>query len=145
MRRPSTLIAVDFGEMENFSPWCVSRRHTKESGQRGKPVTLREALQAVEAVVINQSDTLNGFAFSEEGHLVQIDDRPLLDKNGDYRMFAARFEQKDGTTELHLPTSEVLKRKTGVNKRSFNMSKSHPSERHIPSSVVFGCKITKNN
>ncbi len=108
LRRPSTLIAVDFGEMEKFSPWCVSRRHTKESGQRGKPVTLREALQAVEAIAINQSDTLNGFVFSKEGHLAQIDDRPLMSKDEDYRMFAARFENKDGTPELHIPTSEVL-------------------------------------
>ena len=110
LRRPSTLIAVEFGEMEKFSPWCVSRRHTKESGQRGKPVTLGEALQAVEAVATNQSDILDGFVFSKEGDLAQIDDRPLLGKDEDYRMFAARFEKKDGATELHLPTSEVLKR-----------------------------------
>ena len=108
--RPSTLIAVEFGEMEKFSPWCVSRRHTKESGQRGKPVILREALQAVEAVATNQSDILDGFVFSKEGHLAQIDDRPLLGKDEDYRMFAARFEKKDGAAELHLPTSEILNR-----------------------------------
>ncbi len=110
LRRPSTLIAVEFGEMEKFSPWCVSRRHTKESGQRGKPVTLREALQAVEAVATNQSDILDGFVFSKEGHLAQIDNRPLLGKDEDYRMFAARFEKKDGAAELHLPTSEILNR-----------------------------------
>lgn len=73
-------------------------------------MTLREALLAVGCIAVNQSDTLNGFVFSKEGYLAQIDDRPLLGKDDDYRVIATRFEKKDGATELHFPTSEILKR-----------------------------------
>ncbi len=110
-RRPGTHISIEFGELENLSPWTVSRLHTAASGAKGSPVTLREALLAVGDEAGNRSDVLpdNVFVFSKGGILEKIVNRPLLDKTreGMYRAYALRFTEADGKTELHLPLQKV--------------------------------------
>ena len=111
---PSTLVSIDFGELAGLSPWRVSRRHTKETGSLGTPVTLREALLAVEGSAERQSETLpeDIFTFSDKGYLATVVDRPLLDRDedGNYRLFAVLLTNEKGKSEPHLPLSGVLDR-----------------------------------
>ena len=114
-RRPGTLIAIEFDELQELSPWRVSRRHTAESGAPGTPVMLREAFQAIGSVLRAQRDSLpeTVFSFSNDGTLVRIVDTPLLKKIGseEYRVFAVRLTREaDGAmeTEVRLPLSPVL-------------------------------------
>ena len=119
-RRPGTRIAIEFEELQELSPWRVSRRHTVESGTRGTPVTLREALLAVEGAAYKQSDTLpeTVFSFSEDGTLRQMLDQSLLQKDDpeDYRMFAVRLtKEKNGVmeTEVRLPLAPTMECRIG--------------------------------
>jgi TPR repeat protein len=111
---PSTLVSIGFGDLAGLSPWRVSRKHTKETGRRGTPVTVREALLAVGGVAETQSETLpeDVFTFSDKGHLATVVDRPLLDRddNGNYRMFAVLLTKEKGKAEPHLPLPEVMNR-----------------------------------
>ena len=111
---PSTLVAIGFGDLASLSPWRVSRRHTKETGSVGTPVTVREALLAVGGTAEKQSETLpeRVFTFSDKGHLVNVVDRPLLDRDedGNYRLFAILLTKGKGKSEPHLPLAEVLNR-----------------------------------
>ena len=114
-RRPGTLITVEFDELQELSPWRVSRRHTAESGAPGTPVTLREAFQAIESVARAQRDSLPEtiFSFSNDGTLVRIVDTPLLKKIGseEFRMFAVRLTREANgaiETEVRLPLTPIL-------------------------------------
>ena len=112
--RPGPLVSVEFGELRNLSPWRISRHHTAESGTRGRPVLLREALQAIEEVSIDQSDSLPEelFSFSAAGDLDRVVGRPLLNRNEDgrYQMVAVRATKADGTSSLHLPLAGTMNR-----------------------------------
>ena len=113
--RPITLVAIDFGDLSDLSPWRVSGKHTKETGRRGTPVTVREALLAVGGVAGKQRKNLpeKVFAFTETGLLAKVVDHPLLerDDDGNYRMFAVLLTKENGKAEPHLPLPEVMNRK----------------------------------
>ena len=110
--RPGTRFSVEFGELMKLPDWRVSHRHSAKSGPRGKRVSIHEALLAVQCMALEQSEVLptNIFTFADDGSLIKVVDRPLLDEDskGNYRMFALRLTKKNGTTELCLPTAEIM-------------------------------------
>ncbi len=111
--RPGTRFSVEFGELMTLPDWRVSHRHSAKSGSRGKRVSIHEALLAVQSMALEKSEVLptNIFTFADDGALVKVVDRPLLDKDseGRYRMFALRLTKNNGVTELCLPNAEIIK------------------------------------
>ena len=110
--RPGTRFSVEFGELMTLPDWRVSHRHSAQSGPRGKRVNIHESLLALQSKAIEQSEVLptNIFTFADDGSLVKIVDRPLLDEDskGNYRMFALRLTKPNGATELCLPNAEIM-------------------------------------
>ncbi len=78
-RNPTTEIAVDFGDVSHVSPWRLKRRFPRSSGARGgRPVTLRDALLAVNEVVAKDEEMPeHTFAFAADGTLQTICDVPV--------------------------------------------------------------------
>ncbi len=113
VHRPGTRFSVEFGELLTLPDWRVSHRHSAKSGLRGTRVSIHEALLAVQNKAIELSEYLptNILTFADDGSLVKVIDRPLLDTDsaGRYRMFALRLTKKNGTTELCLPNAEIMK------------------------------------
>jgi len=111
--RPGTRFSIEFGELMTLPDWRVSRRHSANSGPRGKRVSIHEALLAIQSVVIETSEVLPSevFTFAEDGSLTNVVDRPLLDTDSDglFRMFALRLTKNNGATELSLPNAEIMK------------------------------------
>ena len=66
LKRPTTELAILFGEPKSLSPWRVRRIHGKRSGRKGANVTIREALDAV-SVVLSEDDDMPEHVFEFEG------------------------------------------------------------------------------
>ena len=111
--RPGTRFSIEFGELMTLPDWRVSRRHSANSGPRGKRVSIHEALLAIQSVVIETSEVLPSevFTFADDGSLTNVVDRPLLDTDSEglFRMFALRLTKNNGATELSLPNAEIMK------------------------------------
>lgn len=77
-RNPTTEIAVKFGDVSHISPWRLRRRFPRTGGPRsGQPVTLRDALLAVnEFVAKDEEMPEHTFVFAEDGMLASVCDVP---------------------------------------------------------------------
>ena len=111
-RNPSTVVSIEFGELQELPSWRVSRRHTAKSGRRGTFVTLREALQGIGLLALEFSDSLPEqiFKFSDDGTLAKVLDSAMIKEmdNGRYQVLALRLKDHKGTTSLALPLSSKL-------------------------------------
>ena len=78
VRNPTTEIAVGFGDVSHHSPWRVKRRFPRSIGVRGgQPVTLRDALDAINKVVAADDEMPeHTFEFAKDGSLASICDVP---------------------------------------------------------------------
>ncbi|MBR4654273.1 MAG: formylglycine-generating enzyme family protein [Kiritimatiellae bacterium] len=78
-RNPTTEIAVKFGDVSHISPWRLRRRFPRSGGPRsGQPVTLRDALLAVNELVAKDEEMPeHTFAFNGDGMLASVCDVPI--------------------------------------------------------------------
>ena len=79
-RNPTTEIAVGFGDVSHISPWRVRRRFPRTGGgsRSGQPVTLRDALLAVNELVAKDEEMPeHTFAFAGDGTLASVCDVPI--------------------------------------------------------------------
>ena len=80
VRNPTTEIAVGFGDVSHLSPWRIRRRFPRTGGgsRSGQPVTLRDALLAVNKFVAKDEEMPeHTFAFAEDGMLASVCDVPV--------------------------------------------------------------------
>ena len=77
MKNPTTEFVLEVGAAKVLSPWKVKQRFGRASGKRGKNVTIRDALEAInEKVAEDDSMPEHVFEF-EDGRLVSIDEAKL--------------------------------------------------------------------
>ena len=80
VRNPTTEIAVGFGDVSHLSPWRIKRRIPRTGGnpRGGQPVTLRDALQAVNELVAQDEEMPeHTFTFAKDGKLTSVCDVPI--------------------------------------------------------------------
>jgi len=111
---PTTEIAVEFGDVARLSPWRVKQRYGRSSGKRGKLVTVRDALLAInELVAVNDEMPEQLFEFDKTGMVTCVCDVPFVQKpsaNNDLRMIGVRIDGDDNGMTVHPLTVEQLQR-----------------------------------
>ena len=107
-RNPTTEISVSFGDVAHVSPWRVRRRFPRSAnGRGGQPVTLRDALLAINEIVAKDEEMPERtFKLSEDGMLLSVCDIPLCKtaSTGDTRVIRVSI---DGT-EPKCITPEII-------------------------------------
>ena len=98
VRNPTTEIFVGFGDVSHLSPWRIKRRIPRTGGnpRGGQPVTLRDALLAVNELVAQDEEMPeHTFTFAKDGKLISVCDVPIaqvsLYFDGTVRPFAAEL------------------------------------------------------
>ena len=77
MKNPTTEFVLEVGDAKVLSPWKVKQRFDRASGKRGKNVTIREALEAInEKIAEDDSMPEHVFEFAD-GKLVSVGEAKL--------------------------------------------------------------------
>ena len=119
MKNPTTEFVLEVGDAKVLSPWKVRQRFGRASGKRGKNVTIREALEAInEKIAEDDSMPEHVFEFDSKGTLIAVseirlgapnekNDVALCTKfNGDLEM--ASLQPQDATV-LDKPIKDYKK------------------------------------
>ena len=83
MKNPTTKFVLEVGDAKVLSPWKVRQRFGRASGKRGKNVTIREALEAInEKIAEDDSMPEHVFEFDSKGTLIAVSEIRLGAPNG---------------------------------------------------------------
>ena len=108
---PTTEISVQFGDVARLSPWRVKRRYGRSSGKRGKLVSVRDALIAINGLVA-QNDEMpeQVFEFDKDGGVQCVCDVPFVQKptERNLKMIGVRCDGDDNMMKVHPLSSEFL-------------------------------------